>query len=573
MYRLRPALKVDTLQTIDIGYECILKELQSKATAEKFNSVAMEIYPGVDKTKWKQAIAAYLPNAVVFDTDEAFQSPARIFSQLQPELTDDPVFGRFSHFDFEDFLDAKAVGKLQVAMQRTEGLVILIGVGATSLLAADCVYYLDITRWEVQTRYKNDLADNWRGYKEAGFSEKVKRAYYFEWPAADVVKRVTLPKAQIYIDCTNLTEPKAVSVANYLQMLKAFTSQPFRLVPYFDPGVWGGHWMQQHFHVGVDKVNLAWSFDGVPEENSILAEAQDGHQLETPAQNLVLFEAKALMGNRVFGRYGSDFPIRFDLLDTWEGQNLSLQVHPTLDYAYRKFGAKTTQDESYYILDVNGDDAVVYLGLKDGISKAEVVHALTDAASTGTFDDERYINRIPIKKHDHILIPGGTVHSSGKNSVVLEISQTPNRFTFKLWDWARKDLDGKPRPISLHHGKYVINDQVDADFAKQSLFDHIKVLSDSDGIKREQTGLYDTEAITTQRLTLSAPSLENVEDSVNMLSVVDGEGAIIESVDGSFSPYTVYYAETFIIPEKVKQYRICPLRDGQSIMVLKAFVR
>lgn len=76
-----------------------------------------------------------------------------------------------------------------------------------------------------------------------------------------------------------------------------------------------------------------------------------------------------------------------------------------------------------------------------------MIDALQTAQNGGKpFPAEKFVNKIPVKKHDHVLIPAGTVHCSGADTMVLEISATPYIFTFKLWDWGRVDLDGKPRP-------------------------------------------------------------------------------------------------------------------------------
>src|ERR1019366_7944291 len=130
---------------------------------------------------------------------------------------------------------------------------------------------------------------------------------------------------------------------------------------------------------------------------------------------------------------GAEFPIRFDFLDTMDGGNLSLQVHPRSQYIRDALGMSYTQDESYYILDAK-DDARVYLGLREDVDAHSMLSDLRAAEQreTGGFDAERYVNKFPAKKHDHFLIPAGTVHCSGRNSMVLEISATPYIFTFKL---------------------------------------------------------------------------------------------------------------------------------------------
>ena len=96
-----------------------------------------------------------------------------------------------------------------------------------------------------------------------------------------------------------------------------------------------------------------------------------------------------------------------------------------------------TQDESYYMLDA-AEEACVYLGLKENIDRQQVTDDLHRAYEGEIlFDADKYVNRWPAKKHDHFLIPAGTAHCSGRNSMVLEISATPYIFTFKMWDWGR----------------------------------------------------------------------------------------------------------------------------------------
>src|SRR5215472_17767609 len=168
--------------------------------------------------------------------------------------------------------------------------------------------------------------------------------------------------------------------------------------------------------------------------------------------DLVVHHPRELLGDAPYARFGAEFPIRFDFLDTMQGGNLSLQVHPLNQYIIDNFGMAYTQDESYYLLDA-APDACVYLGLKAGIDRAAMIRELHHAQDNGSrFEAGNYVNRWPARKHDHFLIPAGTIHCSGANSMVLEISATPYIFTFKLWDWGRPGLDGRPRPIHLDHG-------------------------------------------------------------------------------------------------------------------------
>lgn len=296
--------------------------------------------------------------------------------------------------------------------------------------------------------------------------------------------------------------------------------------------------------------------------------------MEVPAQNLVLFAPRALLGDRVHARFGLDFPIRFDFLDTVDGQNLSLQVHPLIEYIQQTFGMHYTQDESYYILDVKpGADTAVYLGVKNGVDPQEMLGALERAQETGEFDAERYVNRIPAHKHDHFLIPAGTVHCSGRDTMVLEISATPYIFTFKLWDWNRVGLDGKPRPIHLEHGRKNIQFDRDTDFVLRELVGQVQEVARGDGWVEERTGLHEREFLETRRHWFTKPVLHNTNGGVNMLNLVEGSEAVVESPNGAFAPFRVHYAETFIVPAAVGEYVIRPAVPGELCATMKAYVR
>jgi hypothetical protein len=129
------------------------------------------------------------------------------------------------------------------------------------------------------------------------------------------------------------------------------------------------------------------------------------------------------------------------------------------------------------------------------------------------------------------LIPGGTIHCSGKNSMVLEISSTPYIFTFKMWDWGRVGLDGKPRPINIEHAAKVIDRKRDTQYAINELINKIEVIEQGDGWVEEKTGLHPREFIETRRHWFSKPVKHFANGSVNVMMLVEGSEAIVESPD------------------------------------------
>ena len=126
-------------------------------------------------------------------------------------------------------------------------------------------------------------------------------------------------------------------------------------------------------------------------------------RIEVPSTDVVFYCPHELLGEKVHARFGDEFPIRFDFLDTMGGQNLSLQVHPLTEYIQNTFGMHYTQDESYYILDC-AENSCVYLGVKTGIDREEMLADL-EAAQRGeiVFPAEKYVNKFPVKNFLFLL--------------------------------------------------------------------------------------------------------------------------------------------------------------------------
>ncbi|HAM30788.1 MAG TPA: mannose-6-phosphate isomerase [Erysipelotrichaceae bacterium] len=550
------------------GWDAIVEGLDQNGGS----TLVFDAYPGVFDEEVKKELKR-IPHDVWIDALEMFKDGETIKEQLKYNITDDRIFGRMYYGEIDNFIVPEKLEELRDAAREAAAQgkrVLVYGYGA-GLIASGTLVYLDMARWEITLRYRNGMPNFLDTNYDEDALRKIKRGFFIEWRVADKHKRSLFDSIDYFLDTNNMEDVKLVKGDAVRAGLEQMAHRPFRLVPYFDPGVWGGQWMKEVCNLDPDKENYAWSFDGVPEENSIYLDFGNGH-IELPAMDLVLYEPKPLLGPSVYSRFGAEFPIRFDFLDTIGGQNLSLQVHPLTEYIHRTFGMAYTQDESYYILDAK-EGASVYLGLKEGIDKEQMIEDLY-AANRGEilFDAEKYINRFPAKKHDHFLIPAGTCHCSGSDAMVLEISATPYCFTFKMWDWARVGLDGLPRPVHIDHGKKNIQWDRTTKWVEKNLVNAIHTVREDDHVKEEHTGLHELEFIETRRLWIKDEAVVDNEDNVNMLNLIEGQKAYIESLDGSFEPFEVHYAETFIVPASVKGYRIVN-PTGDTIGVLRAYVR
>lgn len=512
--------------------------------------LAVELYAGVREDEVINELKSLSPTLLI-NTRDLMKPENEIKEMTERFMTKDVLFGYVTNLSLKDYFDA---GKLEVARKQVAAndRVIVVGSGAAMIAQAEAtLVYVDMARWEIQQRFRaHEVKALGVDNREDAVSLQYKRGYFNDWRVLDKYKEGLFDKADFWLDTHIANDPRMIDRETFFKGIEETIKTPFRVVPFFDPAPWGGQWMKEVCGLNPEKENYGWCFDCVPEENSLYFEV-NGVRFELPSVDLVLLKSRELLGEPVEARFGKDFPIRFDFLDTVGGGNLSVQVHPTTQFIRENFGMYYTQDESYYLLDAK-EGASVYLGLKNGINKDDMIRDLREAQKGEiVFDTEKYVNKLPAKKHDHYLIPGGTVHCSGSEALVLEISSTPNLFTFKLWDWQRLGLDGKPRPINVERGKEVIDWKRNTEYVKEYLANHFTQIAEGEGWSEERTGLHPNEFIETRRHWFSKSVTHHTNNSVNVLNLVEGEEVVVESPTSAFKPFVVHYAETFIVPASV----------------------
>lgn len=550
-----------------------IRDILASKLSEK-TVLAVDCYTGVYEKELIDELSLLQPEEIIL-VNELYKDEKVIAEMTERFMTDDVLFGYVTNLCLVDYFDSKKLVAAQKKISESNKPVIVLGTGAHIVAPEATLVYVDMARWEIQQRFRRHEVkalgiDN----RNETVSLQYKRGYFNDWRICDHYKDSLFHKVDFWLDTHIAGVPNLIDRETFFKGIEATIRKPFRVVPFFDPAPWGGQWMKEICGLNSEKENYGWCFDCVPEENSLYFEVS-GIRFEIPAIDLVLLRSRELLGEPVEARFGKEFPIRFDFLDTVGGGNLSVQVHPTTQYIHENFGMYYTQDESYYLLDVK-KGASVYLGLKTGINKEDMINDLREALKGDLiFNTEKYVNRLPAKKHDHYLIPSGTIHCSGAEALVLEISSTPNLFTFKLWDWQRLGLDGKPRPINVERGKCVIDWKRNTEYVLEHLVNQFTAIAEGDGWREERTGLHPNEFIETRRHWFTKSVTHHTNGSVNVLNLIEGEEAVIESSTGAFKPFVVHYAETFIISASIDEYTITPYGKavGKECGTIKAYVR
>ena len=317
-----------------------------------------------------------------------------------------------------------------------------------------------------------------------------------------------------------------------------------------------------------DVPNYAWSFELIVPENGLLLASHD-LCLEASFDFLMYQNHRAVLGDRA-DEFGTEFPVRFDFLDTMGGGNLSVQCHPRVPYARKYFGEAITQDETYYILDC-GNDAEVYLGFNEGVDPQKFREALEHSQHAGQeIDITQFVNVEPAHKHDLFLIPNGTIHCSGANNMVLEISSTPYIFTFKMYDWMRRDLQGNLRPLNIDRAFENLYFDRQGDRIAGEFVSHPSVLEAGDDWELIHVPTHAEHFYDVHRIEFDSTVEAKTDGSFHVMMLVEGAEVLLKTQAGMEKHFR--YAETFVVPAAAGAYTLTN-ESKQKAKVIKCFLK
>lgn len=532
-------------------------------------AVVLDGYVGVLWEELRAELAAHLRGAGVeatwLDVRRALRPAPEVEALLAPYLGgDDPLFGKRYEGGLGDLFDRAKLARLRPA---ADGLTVLYGCGAALAGWDAFLAYVELPKDVVQQRARAGAITN-LGRDEAGDAKSMyKRFYFVDWPVLNRHKRELLPRVDLMIDGQETRDPSFMTGDDLRAALGRMGRSYARARPWFTPGPWGGQWLKEVVPgLPQEAPNYAWSFELIAPENGLVLEG--GERLEVSFDCLMFHDAEAVLGRHA-ERFGTDFPIRFDYLDTMGGGNLSLQVHPRPDHVREEFGEPFTQDETYYLVDCE-PGALVYLGFQEGVDASELRAQLEESAGNGAeVDVERYVRALPAERHGFYLIPHGTVHCSGAGNLVLEISATPYIFTFKMYDWLRLDLDGKPRPLNIGRAFANLDFRRQGSVVEAELVSRPRLACEGAGWRLVHLPTHPQHFYDVHRVELEGSAALTTDGSPNVMAVVEGGPVRLRTAEGEA---VFHFAETFMVPAAADRYELVNEGPGGA-KVVKAFLK
>lgn len=575
-------VKVDpsVTNTILTDLKKIEKELQNHVLSMKNQVVAIDGYPSCNF----DVLLNMFKNATVIRVSSLYKSAEEIHEYLKSFLPEDRVmdpvllYGKLYTAGLKSLMDGQKVEEALTQIQNAKGIVLIVGHGALiddfKSLAGTKIY-IDMSPKEAAIRSKKGLYTNIGDTKARPFKELMRRNYYVDFENETLLRKSLISNHELdyYIFGDHDDAFIMAPMATMDTLFDALVKQPFRCKPVYLEGVWGGYFMMRYRNLPCTMKNCAWIFDMIPSEVSVVIEA-NGVSIEVPYYTFVHARGIQLMGQDCVNYFHGYFPIRFNYDDTWHANgNMSIQCHPYHDYVTKENHELGRQDESYYIVEA-AEGAKTFLGFNEDIDPDDFMKEVYESERTGKHIDYlKYVNAVTSVPGTQVLIPAGTIHSSGRNQLVLEIgSLTIGSYTYKLYDYMRRDLDGNPRPIHSRHGDNVLQKYRKTNWVNEHIVRRAKPFDDHDSVLTQTVGespLLYFKLMTTQFLDRYE---DNTHGVFHVLTVTNGEKVRIYSKTNPEYSFEAKYLDIIVVPQNIGEYVVQNLGD-QPVTIHKTLLR
>ena len=589
----RPAIGEETASQLVRGSVKVATFLARKA--REGSVFAIDGYVGADFVRTVNLLEQQLHvrgfQTRTVDFRTCFKSKKELWelvdSRLSWDRNNDPtlLFGRVYKGGYEGLLDKKKTDALrQKAEKPHKDVLIVFGPGCLIPALRDLYdqkVYLDVTPKESILRIRRGQYVNLGMDAPQTTPLIIRRCYYCDFEVAVRLRRELLAapgKVDYYVENDHPDDMKLLPFQAFSEITASLATYPFRCKPVYLEGVWGGTYMKKLRKLPQEMRNAAWVFDLIPMEVSILVDVA-GTILELPFSTFFMKEGDKVLGPAVVEKFGGYFPIRFNWDDSYHSTgNMSIQCHSGSFYNrmfYNEFGR---QDESYYVV-VTGHEAKTFIGFRDDadipqffkdIEAADLEHKPVDYLKYVSYEESR--------PGLQVLLPAGTIHSSGRNQVILEIgSLTIGSYTYKMYDYLRLDFDGKQRPIHTRLGERNVNQErrtsvIHDPDSEDYLVQKPRLAVAGDGWEEYIVGENPQLYFSLRRLEFEKRCEQDTKGIFHVLTLVDGERVRIRSLTHPERCYEAGFMDLTVVPADMGPYVIENL-GAEPIRVHKTLLR
>ena len=599
----RPELSKQTVDAVVAGgTPSVAKRFAAPVIDKAREANQIVAFDGYATADWKlflnllarECKAAGVEFVSIDQNAECFKSGREIDDMIDPLLIWDTevdptlLYGKIYKGGYEGILDedkTKAFEEKVAGLRNGSGKVVAVyGYGCLiprfrDLYDVKC--FFDLTPKTSILRIRRGEYSNIGKERPDLINRVIRRCYYCDFEMSVCSRRELLKNSAIdfYFLSDDPQNIQMLPFGAFADICAQLVKYPFRAKPCYLEGVWGGSYMKKLRNLPDNMRNAAGVFDFIPMEVSVLVEVGN-EKLDINFCSFVCKEGVNLMGEGCVNKFHGYFPIRFNWDDSYHSTgNMSIQCHSGSAYNREHYGEFGRQDESYYVC-VTGHDAKTFIGFRDDADIPQFFREIEAADKEHKpCDYMKYVNYEESRPGLQVMLPAGTIHSSGRNQVILEIgSLTIGSYTYKMYDYLRLDFDGKQRPIhtrlgeenvAQHRRASVIHDPESPDYIVQKP----RVAVEGDGWKEIILGENEQLYFSLRRLDFEKTCRQDTcGERFHVLSLVDGDQVLVRSVAHPERCFKMDFLDIVCVPADMGEYEIVNL-GKEPVMVHKTMLR